>query len=472
MYKAFLTKCIALSCFTFLAFSNTHVDLSSDPDHTVVIVGGGVGALTSALYLSRSGVKAVVVEGAEPGGSLMQSPKVQNWPGEYEISGADLIQKIHKQAEQNGVIFLQQEVASVDFSQKPFKICTKDVINPKKEMMLMSSSCILATGSDPMKLNVSGESTYWMKGVHSCATCDGSLYRDRVVAVVGGGDAAIAEAEYLSGLAKKVYVIVRKEALKGNEKIREQALFAKNNVEFLFESEVKQINGSDGQVSEIVLSQGQKTVMFPVDAVFIAIGSRPNTQLFNNQVAIDENGYVKINGDFETSIPGVFAIGDVVDSQFQQAISAAGDGAKAAIKSYQHIKKFHPSMQKVEIEKNKNLALQTAVRESFPDHVIEIKNLDHFNQEVATSSIPVIVEFYASWCGPCRHLNPKLNAFAKNLQGKVKILKVNVNDDRDIASFYNVSSMPTMLLIDSKGKVQDRRTGVQEILRYLTTFAP
>jgi thioredoxin reductase (NADPH) len=472
MYKAFVTKCIALSCFTALAFSNDHSDLLSDPDHTVVIIGGGVGALTSALYLSRSGIKAVVVEGSEPGGSLMQSPKVQNWPGECEISGADLIEKIHKQAEHNGVIFLQQEVTAVDFSQKPLKIYTKDISNPKKERVLTSSSCILATGSEPMRLNVAGEDKYWMKGVHSCATCDGALYKDKVVAVVGGGDAAIAEAEYLSCLAKKVYVVARKDVFKGLEKTREKALFTKNNVECLLESEVKQINGAEEKVCEIVLSQGQKTMMIPVDAVFVAIGSRPNTQLFNTQVMMDETGYVKINSDFETSISGVFAIGDVVDSQFQQAISAAGDGAKAAIKSYQHIKNSHSPMQMVGIEKNTILPVEPVARESFPDHVIEIKNLDHFNQEVAGSSIPVIVEFYASWCGPCRHLNPKLHAFAKDLQGRVKILKVNVNDDRDIASFYNVSSMPTMILIDSKGKVQERKTGVQEIVRYLTTLTP
>ena len=203
MLKTSWKKTVALTLLTSFVFSSLAMSQDKKDTQSVVIIGGGVGALTSAIYLARSGVIPIVIEGRLPGGALSQSPKVQNWPGEFEISGMDLMDKIHSQAIQNGVLFLEEEVTDVDFSKRPFKITAKDVYDPSKAHVLEAESCIIATGSEAKRLHVKGENEYWSKGVYSCAICDGSLYKDKVVAVVGGGDAALAEAEYLSLIAKK-----------------------------------------------------------------------------------------------------------------------------------------------------------------------------------------------------------------------------------------------------------------------------
>lgn len=472
MTKKYFNRSLVLSLMLNLGLSSLgSVEPEKKDPTSVVIVGGGVGALTSAIYLARSGVTPVVIEGKVPGGALAQSPKVQNWPGEFEITGLDLMDKIHRQAEKNGVVFLQEEVIGVDFSKRPFTITTQDLYDPAQRHVIEASSCIIATGSEPRKLQVKGEQEYWSKGVYSCAVCDGSLYRNSPVAVIGGGDAALAEAEYLSQIAQKVYVVVRKNTLKANEKQREEMLRSLNNVEFVFGAEVQEIKGENDEVTELVIIKEGAVSSLPVHAVFLAIGARPNSQLFVNQVAVDESGYIKVTQDFETSVPGVYATGDIVDPYYKQAISAAGDGAKAALKAHHYVLSAaaRPQVQ----AQSASLAIKAVdsdqqQKTSYPAKVIEITSVEQFQRELADNSIPVLVDFYASWCGPCRHLSPKLETYAKELKGKAKILKVNIQTCGSLADLYQIKSMPTLVVFDSAGKAVDRRMGVGEILEYLS----
>lgn len=467
MIKTYLKNALMLTTVLGIGLSSLAAEQEQTESHPVVIMGGGIGALTSAIYLARSGVVPVVIEGKVPGGALSQSPKVQNWPGEFEISGMDLMDKIHRQAEQNGVIFLQEEVVSVDLSKRPFTITTQDVFDSSKGHVLETTSCILATGSEPTRLHVMGESEYWSKGVYSCAVCDGSLYKGKTVAVIGGGDAALTEAEYLSQIAKHVYVVVRKDSLKANEKQREELLRSLPNVEFLFQVEVKEIKGSlDDGVNEVVLIKESTITSLSVDAVFLAIGARPNSQLFSKQLQVDAKGYVTINQDFETSIPGIYAIGDVADPYYKQAISAAGDGAKAALKAHHYL--LSASKAPMTAASVMPAAVENqSKKDSYPSKVIEVTSFEQFQQELQGCNIPVLVDFYATWCGPCRHLSPKLETYAKELKGKAKILKVNVQTCSDLANLYQIKSMPTLVIMDSQGKQVDRKVGSKDILDHL-----
>jgi thioredoxin reductase (NADPH) len=433
-------------CFFVPLFAKQAVD--------VVVIGGGVSALTSALYLARAGYTPVVIEGPSPGGALFSSAKVQNWPGEIEISGAELIDKIHRQVEALGVEFIHGKVMEVDFFQHPFKITYQNVGQPERKE-LEAKACLIATGSLPRSLGVEGEKKFFARGVYSCATCDGPLYKDKVVAVIGGGDAAIADAHYLSNIGKKVYLIVRGTALKTVDKKRLDAVAADGRVEILYDSEVVAFEGdSRGLSHAIIKSRGEKKNI-DIDAAFVAVGASPNSDIFKASLALSENGFIKVGNAFETSVPGVFAAGDIVDDQYQQAISAAGDGAKAAMNICSYLSKAAPPKKQLSPP---------------PAHVIDIKDLDHFHKEVDGSSIPVLVEFYASWCSPCRALKPILDSYARLLQGRVKIVKVNVNSCPKVADMYQIRAMPTLISLADDGKVAVRRQGSEEIAEYLQSF--
>ena len=460
MLKTSWNKAVALT--VFMSFGLSSLSFGQEKPQSIVIIGGGVGALTSAIYLARSGVIPIVIEGRLPGGALSQSPKVQNWPGEFEISGMELMDKIRSQAIQNGAIFLQEEVVDIDLSKRPFKITSRDIYDSSKAHVIEAESCIIATGSEPKRLHVKGEQEYWSKGVYSCAICDGSLYKDKIVAVIGGGDAALIEAEYLSLIAKKVYVVVRKGVLRANEKQRVETVRALPNVEFLFESEIQEIKVSEYGVCEVVLSKKGKTSSLAVDGVFLAIGSRPNSQLFAGQLQLDPNGYIKVTNDSETSTPGVYAVGDIADPYFKQAISAAGEGAKAALKAHNYLLTAPKPQVAISQMSKKD--------DPFLGKVIEVKSYDQFQKELQNAKTTVLVDFYATWCGPCRQLSPKLEEFARDLQGKAKILKVNIEACGDLASLYQIRSMPTLVVIDSQGKQVGRKTGTKDIIDYMKTL--
>ncbi len=325
-----MTRLFFVLIFFFsIAFSHAVED--------VVILGGGVGGMSSALYLSRAGLKPVIIEGNNPGGLIAQSHKVQNWPSEIEISGYELADKIKKQALSSGVEFFEGVVKSVDFSEKPYTIEAVDFNGNKK--VLKAKSCIIAMGTTPNLLKIKGESNFWGKGVTNCAVCDGPLYRNKKVAIVGGGDSALLEAEYLSDIAKDVYVFVRKKSFKVVELQRLQKLKRKKNVHFLYESTLQEIHGDQDTVTHVDVKIKDKIKTLDIDGVFLAIGSKPNTEIFKGQIKLDEKGYIILEKDQETSKKGIYAVGDIVDPVYKQAISASGDGAKAALQAIDHLSK-------------------------------------------------------------------------------------------------------------------------------------
>lgn len=291
----------------------------------MVIIGGGPAGLTAGLYCARSRFNVLLIEQGIIGGKITNAERVENYPGfPNGVSGIELGRFIHEQATSYGLETLLAEVSTVVPGQK------RNLIN-SSEGNLIAESVIIASGSQFRKLGVPGEDRFVGKGVSYCATCDGPLFKGRTVAVIGGGDSAVVEALYLSRFASSVKVIHRRSQLRAS-KILEEKATAEPKIEFIWDSVVTQIEG-DGVVGQLTLKNIKNDRISTLDlaGVFVAIGSKPNSAQWRRLLPLDEEGYIITNELMETKIPGVFAAGDVRHNSARQAITAAGDGATAAI---------------------------------------------------------------------------------------------------------------------------------------------
>jgi thioredoxin reductase (NADPH) len=299
------------------------------PTHNVIIIGSGPAGLTAALYSARANLKPLVIEGLEAGGQLMLTTLVENWPGFRDgIMGPELMAEMRSQAERFGAEIVRGQVSSVDLSSHPFKVRVSDGEHTAR-------SLIIATGASARLLGLPSERALLGHGVSTCATCDGYFFRGKPIAVVGGGDSALEEAIFLTRFASHVTVVHRRDALRAS-KIMQDKAFANPKISFEWNTDVEDIvDHGKGEVTGMVLVSNRtglhKTVA--VDGVFVAIGHTPNTALFKGQIALDSNGYIVTHMGSRTSVPGVFACGDVQDHIYRQAITAAGTGCMAAIDS-------------------------------------------------------------------------------------------------------------------------------------------
>ncbi len=292
----------------------------------VIIIGSGPAGLTAAIYASRAMLKPLMFEGEEPGGQLMLTTDVENYPGFPEgITGPKLMDITRKQAERFGTRFITQNIKKVDFSKRPFTIWTND-----KEYQ--AESIIISTGASAKWLGLDSEKALMGRGVSACATCDGAFFKDVEVAVIGGGDTAMEEAQFLTRFASKVYVIHRRDTLRAS-KIMAEKVKKNPKVEFIWNSVVDDILG-DTAVTGIRLKNtldGEITEK-KLEGVFVAIGHKPNTDIFKDQLKLSSTGYIETEkGTTYTSVEGVFASGDVQDHVYRQAVTAAGTGCMAAI---------------------------------------------------------------------------------------------------------------------------------------------
>jgi thioredoxin reductase (NADPH) len=296
-----------------------------DKNYQVVIIGGGPAGLAAGLYCARSRLNTLLIEKGIMGGQITNAERVENYPGFPKgISGIDLGQLIHEQAVSYGLETLLAEVTKVAPSQRHNLVSTS-------EGDFVAESIIVASGSQYRKLGVPGEDKLVGKGVSYCATCDGPLFKGKALAVIGGGAAAITEALYLSKFASSVKIIHRRDQLRASKIFQERAM-AEPKIEFIWDTVVTQIEG-DGLVKQLVLknTRNDKISTLELAGVFVAIGSEPNSAQWQGLLPLDERGYVITNELMETKIPGIFAAGDIRHNSARQAITAAGDGATAAI---------------------------------------------------------------------------------------------------------------------------------------------
>ncbi len=303
----------------------------------VLIVGAGPAGYTAAIYAARANRSPIVLEGLQPGGQLTITTDVENYSGFSEpIQGPWLMEQMRHQAENVGAKLIGDLASEVDFSVRPF-VCRTDLGDTYS-----SDSVIIATGAQARWLGLDGEKRLGGRGVSACATCDGFFYKNKSVAVVGGGNTAVEEALYLSNIASHVTLIHRRERLR-SEQILQDRLFKKSNVNVLWNREVTDILGNDEEnpkLSRLVLTHTETAVeeTLHVDGLFVAIGHRPNTEIFNGQIEIDADGYIKTDpGSTLTNVPGVFAAGDVRDKVYRQAITAAGMGCMAALDAERYL---------------------------------------------------------------------------------------------------------------------------------------
>lgn len=304
-----------------------------------LIIGSGPAGYTAAIYAGRADLKPVLYSGIQPGGQLTTTTIVENFPGYPNgVDGNQMMMDLKEQASRFGADIRDGSISKVDFSKRPYHIVDE------RGNEILADTIIIATGASAKYLGLADEEKYRGQGVSACATCDGFFYRKRTVAVVGGGDTACEEAMYLAGLAKKVYMIVRKPYLRAAE-IMQQRVKEKENIEILFETNTLGLFGENGvEGAHLVKRKGEsdeEEFDIAIDGFFLAIGHKPNTELFKDYIDLDEQGFIKVvPGTASTNVPGVFAAGDVADPVYRQGIVAAGSGAKAAIEADRYLQQL------------------------------------------------------------------------------------------------------------------------------------
>ncbi len=302
----------------------TNDEVIKNTNYDLAIVGAGPAGLSAAIYASRGGLKTVVFEKALVGGQIVVTAEVENYPGFAEtLTGFDIADKLKAHADKFGAEFKLEEVKAIGVE----GLCK--IIETDKGTY-STKSVIIATGAHPRKLQVPGEQKYTGRGVSYCATCDGALYRDKIVAVVGGGDSAIEEAIFLTKFAKKVYIIHRRDKLRAVKVIRDR-VFKNKKVEYVWDSVVQGIDGGDMVETLHIYNRKLDEISdLKVDGVFIYIGIIPNNELVESRVELDPRGFIQTDEDMHTIIPGVFAAGDIIHKTLRQVVTANSDGATAA----------------------------------------------------------------------------------------------------------------------------------------------
>ncbi len=293
--------------------------------HDVIIIGAGPAGYTAGIYCARARHDTLLISGILPGGQLMNTTDVENYPGFSDgIMGPDLMTVMRKQTEKMGTKIIDDEVTSVDFKNNPLKVKTASE-------EFEARAVIVCTGANPRKIGLDGEQTFAGKGVSYCATCDGAFFRDQELIVVGGGDSAMEEAIFLTKFASVVHIVHRKGEFRASKIMQERAL-SNEKIKIHFNSTVKEIHG-DQKFQHVVLNNTKtnEDKILEAGGLFIAIGHEPNSTIFQDQIELDGNGYIIIKNNTETSVTGVFCAGDVHDHRYRQAVTAAGFGCMAAI---------------------------------------------------------------------------------------------------------------------------------------------
>jgi thioredoxin reductase (NADPH) len=483
---------------------------------TTIVIGSGPAGCAAALYCARMGGNVVVLSGRKYGGQLMTTSLVENWPGVVGLQGPAIMQISKNQAESYGAIFLDQDVLSIDTSSWPFKVILDD------ERFFYTFSIVLATGSNHKSLGCKGESEYWAKGVSTCAICDGPIYKDKNVIIVGGGDSACEEALQLAAHAKSIKMLIRGPKMRASSSMRKRVEDSKK-IEIIYNIQIKEIKGNEKKVTEVLCEKesGEK-INLETAAVFIAIGHTPNISLVKDIVELDENGLILCQGRSQkTSFPGIFAAGDVANN-YRQAGIASGEGIKAALDIYQFLQENF--INDVFILKNndiwitkKSLAVEVAEKEAQKDVVCKDgvcylvqplnqpelnENVDKIEKAVETvlkeeekslkktnfvkdvSSLNefnglykeyknqyYLLDLYTTNCPACKKIKSSFSEYVK-LDNSIPVFTVNIGNIYQVQDLFDINSVPTIVLMYGNKEVS-RKIGymdAKELIKWIKKY--
>ena len=422
----------------------------------LVIIGSGPAGYTAAIYASRANLQPLLVTGFSsggiPGGQLMTTTFVENYPGFPDgVMGPELMDLMKAQAVRWGTKLIESDVNSIDVTKRPFEIKTL-------EREFKANAIIIATGASANRLGIKNEEVFWSKGISACAICDGATpqFRDAELAVVGGGDSACEEAVYLTKYGSKVHLIVRSNKLKASAAMADRVL-ANSKITIHWNTSVTEAIGNDWLEKIRVDSHNSKNKEIEVKGLFYAIGHTPNTRFLDNQISIDEKGYIKCNpGRPETSLEGIFAAGDVADSEWRQGVTAAGSGCMAALAAERWLTEKDLSItikrEQPEPEKSESLAEQEeeTSEETFDFNSQWQKGSYALRKLYHESSKPILVIFSSPSCGPCHVLKPQLKRVINELNGEVQGIEIDIDKDQDIAKQAGINGTPTVQLFKDK----------------------
>lgn len=454
LYKFIISISILLG-FIFLYFykksdKKLKFDLSQvynkDNIVPVVILGSGPAGLSAGIYSSRLGFKTLLIEGSKPGGQLTETSFVENWPGEIKILGNVLIDKLKQHDRALAVDFLQETITKVNFSKWPFELITSDGIK------INALSVIIATGSSPRILNISGEKEYWGKGVTTCAVCDAPFYKGKKVIVIGGGDSAAEQVLQLSPYVSHINMLVRGNSLRASKAMQDRIKDLKN-LTIEYNKELIKIDGNNEHVTsaEILDNKTKSINNIQIDGIFLAIGHTPNTAIFKNQLQMDNSGYIKLKGRSQkTSIPGIFAAGDVEDFVYMQAGVASGSGIKAALdaSSFLHKIGFNSDIDL----KIKNKYFES--KHAGPSQIINITTYKEL-EKLFSQRKPIILDFWATHCPSCIHMLPTFESLSKKFGDKMIFVKVDIDKSPELAQKLYVVKVPTFIVFKN-GQIAGR----------------
>jgi thioredoxin reductase (NADPH) len=304
-------------------------------NHKIVIIGSGPAGLTAGLYTGRAQLQPLIFEGSLPGGQLTGTTYIENWPGTASILGPKLIADMKEHAKQFGAQLIRESIERVDFLNHPFTLVSN------RNRTVRAESVIIATGATPRRLGCPGESEYWGKGVTTCAVCDGAFYRDKRVLIVGGGDTAMEDASFMTNFTSDITIVHIHDKLTASIPMQ-QRIIGNPAIKIIYESTVTAIEGNGAHVTHATITDkksGAETKL-AFDAIFVAVGLTPNTSLFKGQIDLNPQGYITYTKNTQTSVPGIFAAGDVADQRYRQAITSAGSGCMAALDAERFLKQM------------------------------------------------------------------------------------------------------------------------------------
>ena len=416
----------------------------------VVIIGSGPAGYTAAIYAARANLKPLMFEGLQaggvPGGQLMTTTEVENFPGFPEgITGPELMDRMRSQAIRWGTECHTEDVVEVDFSQRPFTITST-------ERTVKANSVIIATGATAKRLGLPSEKQYWNNGISACAICDGAspIFNGKELIVVGGGDSAAEEAVYLTKYGSRVHLLVRRDELRASKAMQNRVL-NNSKVTVHWNTETVDVYGENNLMTGVKVRNtktGEESEIAS-NGLFFAIGHKPNTDLFANQIELDDVGYIKVTpGTVATSVEGIYAAGDVQDHEYRQAVSAAGTGCMAALAAERWLSEGNLIIEydrQPEVEKETVVTTKQATSEADFD-LSDTKYVGGYalRKLFHESDRLIMVKYVSPTCGPCRILSPILDKVVQEYKGQIHFVEIDIAAEPEIAQMGQVSGTPTV----------------------------